>query len=157
MGQMRNAEIQAWELLAGGEQVRRLREMFDQSPSFSALLQGPEHRFVLTNPAYQRLIGHRDVIGLTVREAVPEVERQGFIDLLDSVFATGEAFVGKDVEVVLRRSAATPRRRVISILSSSPSKTRRATSPQSSSKGSTSPTDTIRRRRFGPPRPACAN
>ena len=108
MGQMRNAEIQAWELLAGGEQVRRLREMFDQSPSFSALLQGPEHRFVLTNPAYQRLIGHRDVIGLTVREAVPEVERQGFIDLLDSVFATGEAFVGKDVEVVLRRSAATP-------------------------------------------------
>jgi hypothetical protein len=80
--------------------------MFFQSPSFSALLSGPDHRFVLTNPAYQQLIGHRDVIGLTVREAVPEVERQGFIGLLDSVFATGEAFVGKDVEVVLQKSAS---------------------------------------------------
>src|ERR1700685_882281 len=89
-------------------QVRRLQEMFFQSPSFSALLSGPDHRFVLTNPAYQQLIGHRDVIGLTVREAVPEVERQGFIGLLDSVFATGEAFVGKDVEVVLQQSASSP-------------------------------------------------
>ena len=105
MGQMRNAEIQAWELLEAGEQVRRLREMFVQSPNFSALLQGPEHRFVLTNPAYQRLIGHRNVIGLTAREAVPEAEGQGFFDLLDNVFATGEAFVGKDVKIVLQRSA----------------------------------------------------
>ena len=108
MGQMTNAEIPAAEILEGGEQVRRLREMFVQSPNFSALLQGPEHRFVLTNPAYQQLIGHRNVIGLTVREAVPEAERQGFIDLLDNVFATGEAFVGKDVEIVLQRSADGP-------------------------------------------------
>jgi len=105
---MGNAEIQDWELPDAGEQVRRLREMFVQSPSFSALLQGPDHRFVLTNPAYQQLIGHRDVIGLTVREAIPEVERQGFLDLLDSVFATGEAFVGRDVEVDLQRSAGSP-------------------------------------------------
>jgi PAS domain S-box-containing protein len=82
--------------------------MFVQSPSFSALLQGPEHRFVLTNPAYQRLIGHRDVIGLTVREAVPEVDGQGFFELLDTVFTTGEAFVGKDVEIVLHRSGEGP-------------------------------------------------
>jgi len=105
---MRDATNQAWELLDAGEQVRRLRQMFVQSPSFSALLQGPEHRFVLTNPAWQQLIGHRDVIGLAVREALPELERQGFIDLLDSVFATGEAFVGRDVEIVLRRSAGGP-------------------------------------------------
>jgi PAS domain S-box-containing protein len=105
---MKDMKEDAWERLDAGEQVRRFREMFVHSPSFSALLQGPDHRFALTNPAYQQLIGHRDVIGLTVREAVPEVERQGFIDLLDSVFATGEAFVGKDVEVVLQQSASSP-------------------------------------------------
>src|ERR1700690_3248824 len=103
---MRDTKEQAWQLLYAGEEVRRLREMFVQSPSFSALLQGPDHRFVLTNPAYQQLISHRDVIGLTGREAFPEVERQGYIGLLDSVFATGEAFVGKDVEVVLQQSAS---------------------------------------------------
>jgi PAS domain S-box-containing protein len=105
---MRKTELQTWQLLAGDEQVRRLREMFVRSPSFSALLQGPEHRFVLTNPAYQQLIGHRNVIGLTVREAVPEAERQGFINLLDNVFATAEAFVGKDVKIVLQRSTEGP-------------------------------------------------
>jgi hypothetical protein len=73
----------SWE--HNGEQLRRLREMFAQSPIFSTLLQGPEHRFVLTNQAYQQSIGHRDVIGLTVREAIPEVESQGFLALLDKV------------------------------------------------------------------------
>src|SRR5665213_700564 len=102
---MRDASTKAREFLDAGEQVRQLREMFVRSPSFSALLQGPEHRFVLANPAWQQLIGHRDVIGLAVRDALPELERQGFIDLLDSVFASGEAYVGKGVEIVLRRSA----------------------------------------------------
>jgi PAS domain S-box-containing protein len=105
---MRKTEIQTWEFLEGGEQVRRLREMFVQSPNFSALLQGPEHRFVLTNPAYQQLIGHRDVVGLTVREALPEAEGQGFTDLLDTAFATGEAFVGRDVQIRLQRSPEGP-------------------------------------------------
>jgi PAS domain S-box-containing protein len=91
--------------LTSAEELHRMREMFARSPSFSALLQGPEHRFVLTNPAYHQLIGHRNVIGLSVREAVPEVEGQGFLELLDNAFATGEPFVGKDVKIVLQRTA----------------------------------------------------
>jgi PAS domain S-box-containing protein len=90
--------------LNGDEELHRMREMLARSPSFSALLQGPEHRFVLTNPAYHQLIGHRDVIGLPVREAVPEVEGQGFFELLDNVFSTGEPFVGRDVKIVLQRT-----------------------------------------------------
>ena len=88
----------------GSEELLRLREMFAQSPSFSALLHGPEHRFVLTNPAYKQLIGHRDVVGLTVREAIPELEGQGFFGLLDEAFASGKPFIGKNVKVVLRRT-----------------------------------------------------
>ncbi|HJQ59243.1 MAG TPA: PAS domain S-box protein [Vineibacter sp.] len=95
--------------LDAGEQIRQFREMFVQSASFSALLQGADHRLVLTNPAYQQLIGHRDVIGLTFREAVPEAERQGLTGLLDNVFASGKAHVGKDVEVVLQRSGKGPK------------------------------------------------
>jgi len=86
------------------EELGRFREMFAQSPSFSCLLQGPEHRFVLVNPAYQQLIGHRDVLGQPIRIAVPEVASQGFLDLLDRVFATGESFIGKDVKIVLQRT-----------------------------------------------------
>ena len=92
------------EYTEGEQELQRFRDMFAQSPSFSALLQGPEHRFVMVNPAYLQLIGHRDVAGLTVREAMPEVEGQGFIELLDSVFTSGMPFIGKDIKIVLRRT-----------------------------------------------------
>jgi PAS domain S-box-containing protein len=90
------------------QELQRFRDMFAKSPSFSALLDGPEHRFVLTNPAYQQLIGHRDVIGLTVRTALPEVEGQGFLELLDNVYTTGEPYVGKSVHLTLQPIAGGP-------------------------------------------------
>ena len=66
-----------------------LAQMFEQAPTFMALLSGPEHRFELTNPSYQKLIGGREVIGLTVAEGLPEAAAQGFVHILDEVFRTG--------------------------------------------------------------------
>jgi PAS domain S-box-containing protein len=88
----------------GDLELQRLRDMFAQSPNFSALLQGPDHRFVMVNPAYAKLVGNRNLIGLTVREAFSEVESQGFLDLLDGVFATGRPFVGKNVKIVFQNT-----------------------------------------------------
>ena len=70
-------------------QSASLAQMFEQAPSFIALLGGPEHRFGLTNAAYQRAIDHRDVTGRTVAEALPDAAAQGYVDLLDEVFRTG--------------------------------------------------------------------
>ena len=69
----------------------RLQQMYEQSPSFMALLDGPGHRFVLANAAYRRVIGHRDVLGRTVAEALPEAAAQGYVEMLDGVFRSGEA------------------------------------------------------------------
>ncbi len=85
----------------GNEELSRFREMFAHSPSFSALIDCPDYRFVQANPAYQRLVG-RAVIGLTVLEAFPEAESQGFIARLDEVFATGKPFVGRDMDIVFQ-------------------------------------------------------
>lgn len=57
-----------------------------------AMLVGPEHRFELANAGYLKLVGHRHVIGRTVREALPEAIGQGYLDILDRVFASGEAY-----------------------------------------------------------------
>src|ERR1700712_5414707 len=84
------------------DELLRLRKIFAQSPSFSALLEGPEYRFAMVNPAYQQLIGYRDVVGMTVREALPEVDGQVFLGLLDEVFGTGKPFVGKGMELLLQ-------------------------------------------------------
>lgn len=85
---------------ASREERGRLLSAFRQAPAFFALLRGPEHVFEMTNPAYQRVIG-RDVLGRTVREAVPEVVEQGFIEILDGVYRTGIPFIGQGMHILL--------------------------------------------------------
>ena len=79
-----------------------LSQMFEQAPGFMALMREPDHVFELTNAAYQRLIGHRRVIGKSMREALPELEGQGLLEQLDHVCETGEPYRGQGVKVALR-------------------------------------------------------
>lgn len=71
---------------------RRLAQMFEQGPSFMALLEGPEHRIEFANAGYLRLIGRLNVIGKPVAEALPDAAAQGYVEVLDLVFTSGEAF-----------------------------------------------------------------
>src|SRR5687767_6039256 len=82
--------------------------MFDKAPAFVATLSGPQHIFELTNPAYLQLVGHRSLIGKPARVALPEVEGQGFFELLDQVFQTGESFIGKELAIQLQREPQGP-------------------------------------------------
>ena len=81
-----------------------LRDLFMQAPGFMAVLAGPDLRFTLVNTAYQQLIGHRQVIGRSVGEALPEVAEQGFVELLRGVMESGEPYIGRAVSVRLQRS-----------------------------------------------------
>lgn len=87
---------------------RQLLDMFMQAPGFVAVLNGPMHVIQLHNGAYGQLIGHRDVIGKPVREALPELAGQGFYDCLDDVLATGEPFQGRQSPLQLRRTPNGP-------------------------------------------------
>ena len=71
----------------------RFAQLFEQAPTFMCVLRGPEHVYELANPGYMRLVGHRSIIGKTVAEALPEAVEQGFLKLLDQVYASGEAFL----------------------------------------------------------------
>lgn len=81
----------------------RLQRMFEQAPSFMAILRGKGHVFEMVNPGYVQLVGNRDVVGKSVAEALPEVATQGFIDMLDKAFTSGEAVTGRALPVLLRR------------------------------------------------------
>ena len=85
-----------------GEERALLRALFQQAPSFMAMLRGPQHVFELANEHYLRLVGHRDLLGKTVEAALPEVKEQGFIELLDQVYRTGEPYEGRQVKVDLQ-------------------------------------------------------
>jgi len=86
------------------DHLQQLAELFEQAPGFIAVLSGPTHVFEQTNNAYQNLIGHRAVLGKPIREALPEVAEQGFPDLLDRVYASGDAYRGRAVKVALQRA-----------------------------------------------------
>ncbi len=89
-------------------EAERFRDLFDQSPGFVAVLRGVDHRYELANPNYRRLVGDRDLIGLTVREALPELENQGFNELLDQVWQQNQSITGTAVPIKLLRSPGAP-------------------------------------------------
>jgi PAS domain S-box-containing protein len=73
-----------------------------------AILRGPEHVFEFANAAYLTLVGHRELIGKPVREAVPDIDGQGFYELLDQVFQTGQSFSATDQQITLRDADGRP-------------------------------------------------
>ncbi|MDB5379622.1 MAG: hybrid sensor histidine kinase/response regulator [Rubritepida sp.] len=87
----------------------RLRQMFEQAPGFIAVMTGETHVFEIANPAYMQLVGHREMLGLPIREALPEIEGQGYFELLDQVYATGEAWSGTGAAVRLQRGPGAAR------------------------------------------------
>jgi len=95
------------ELAAEG---KTLRALFQQAPGFMCVLRGPGHVFEIVNDAYSKLIGHRDVIGLAVRDALPEIEAEGqaFLGLLDGAYSTGKAFTGRQMPFRVQRQPGSP-------------------------------------------------
>ncbi|HEY0824689.1 MAG TPA: PAS domain-containing protein, partial [Ramlibacter sp.] len=47
--------------------------------------------------------GGRDIVGKAVKEALPEVDEQGFTALLDGVYRSGEPYIGAGATVKLQR------------------------------------------------------
>jgi len=96
------------------EERERFVQLFNQAPTFLAVLEGPEHVFTFANPAYLRLVGDRDVIGRTVAEALPEAVAQGYVAHLDEVFRTGRSFsaTGATFSFLLHDSEVLARRHV---------------------------------------------
>lgn len=89
-------------LRSASESTEVLQTWFDNSPGFVALLRGPNFVFELANRAYYQLVGHRELIGLPVWEALPDVRNQGFEELLRTVYETGEPFNGRALPVSIQ-------------------------------------------------------
>lgn len=79
------------------------QDMLMTAPGIVCTLSGPDHVYELVNPQYQSLFGKRKLQGLPIKEALPELVGQGFYELLDNVYNTGEVYLGIDVPIVLGR------------------------------------------------------
>ena len=82
---------------------RMLNEVLSQAPAIICTVRGPEHIFELANDNYLELVDYRDVLNKPCKVALPEAEKQGFIQILDNVYQSGETFKGKELSFVLKR------------------------------------------------------
>jgi PAS domain S-box-containing protein len=57
--------------------------------------------FELANASYRRLIGNRQLIGRPIRDVLPELEGQGYFEILERVFETREPFNARGMKASL--------------------------------------------------------
>jgi PAS domain S-box-containing protein len=98
--QAANAQLEA--------DARRLIDLFVQAPGFMAVLRGPEHVFELVNDAYVQLFGRDDLIGRPARTALPEIRGQGYLSMLDRIYASGEPMVARAARLTVQSRADAP-------------------------------------------------
>jgi two-component system sensor kinase FixL len=93
-----------------GEHDKRLRRerkalhtLYQNTPGFIAIAEGPDHFFIFANAAHQQLVGYREIVGRTAVEVLPELIEQGLVRRMDEVYATGIPFVAKMTPIRLQR------------------------------------------------------
>ena len=82
----------------------RQRQMLGQMPGFAGVLSGPEHVYEYVNDAYIKLSERGDFLGRTVRKVFPDLAGQGFYELLDQVYSSGQRVVTRGMELRLHNS-----------------------------------------------------
>jgi two-component system CheB/CheR fusion protein len=75
----------------------KFEAIFEDSASSMALLQGEDFVFEKANANYLGLMGHREIIGKSLLEALPELRGQPFHQLMKDVYMTGKPFVATDM------------------------------------------------------------
>lgn len=86
--------------------VRRKTEkqffnLFLQSPAHINVFKGPEHVLEFFHPLGIKFTG-KDITGMKIREAMPQVEGQGFFEMLDAVYHEGKTFKLSNSKVTLK-------------------------------------------------------
>ena len=92
------------------------RALFDLAPVFMCTLKGEQHEFEYANPEYLKLVNKREVLGKSVREALPEVVDQGFVSLLDEVFISRKPYQGHAIPVDLASEHSSTERRFVDFI-----------------------------------------
>ncbi len=73
------------------ESEARMKRLFDQAPASIAILEGPDLRYVYTNPVHNELAQRDDQIGKSVWEIYRGTQHHDMVELLDHVYQSGTA------------------------------------------------------------------
>jgi PAS domain S-box-containing protein len=84
-------------------EVERQRTLFEQAPGFVIINRGPDHVVEFVNHEHRRLFDSGNWVGKPIRAAFPDIAGQGFFEMLDAVYATGETLKAHQAPVRYRQ------------------------------------------------------
>ena len=79
---------------------RRINNLFMQAPALIAVLRGREGTCELLNPSFSAMWGNRKVVGKKMREAWPELEGQGWFEMVEKINDTGETISNNEKSAI---------------------------------------------------------
>lgn len=68
---------------------RKMYSLFEQAPVAIVVLMGPDHILEMVNEPARIYFPKKPAVGMTLVEAIPELEPQGFIEILNEVYNSG--------------------------------------------------------------------
>ena len=84
------------------ESETRFRHLVQEAPVAIFVLTGRDMVFETVNNLMYRMLGkNHDIIGKPYSEAVPELIGQGFFELLDEVYTSGQSYYGNEIKGTL--------------------------------------------------------
>lgn len=86
----------------------RLYSFFMQAPAIVNIMRGPEHIFELFHPLARKIVDGRDFTGMKARDALPEYEGQGFFEIFDEVYRTGNPQQVREMRSVILDKKGNP-------------------------------------------------
>jgi PAS domain-containing protein len=100
---MRDVTDRQWLIRREAERVY-LRGVFEEVPIAITVMRGRKLEIEYMNAFARQVLNHRKVIGLPIREALPEIEQKELFDTLDRVCDTGIAFHARNVHIRFDRN-----------------------------------------------------
>ncbi|HEX7452215.1 MAG TPA: response regulator [Polyangiaceae bacterium] len=86
---------------------RRLYSLFEQAPAGIAVLRGPTLVFELANARFEAIMQRPGLVGKSFVEAMPELDGQAVLKILEEVYRSGTRYVGHEFPISLRRNPNT--------------------------------------------------
>ena len=85
------------------ENKNQLQNIFLNAPAAIAIFEGPQHKYILANKAYEKLSNRKaaDLLGKSMEVLFPELIGTGTIELFDKVLETGESFSAPEYALML--------------------------------------------------------
>ena len=70
--------------------------------SCASIRYAPYHVYESANTFYLKVVGKtKDILGKSVKEVFPGLKDQGILELLDTIYKTGEPFIGNELLIKL--------------------------------------------------------